>query len=157
ARFEPRAVRALTDHDLVAAPRRGQDRELVSHGAGRHEERRLLPAQRGDALLERAHRRILAVHVVADLGPRHRLAPRGRRTGDGVGAEADRVQGFCGAGSPFAPPFSSPSAFVLPLSAAPSPSSSRSFFSRSASSPPSLPTSNVRSGSCPPFISGSFP
>ena len=43
----------------------------------------------GEGLLERPHRRVLAVAVVADLGLGHRPPHRRRRPGDGVGAEID--------------------------------------------------------------------
>ena len=41
--------------------------------AGRGEQRRLVPEQRGDLGLQRVDRRVLAVDVVADLGGGHRL------------------------------------------------------------------------------------
>ena len=83
------AVRVLADDDLVAGPRVRAQRDLVRHRAGRHEQRGLGAEQRGDALLEPAHRRILAVDVVADLGVGHRPPHRGGRAGDGVAAQID--------------------------------------------------------------------
>ena len=57
-----------------APPRRGRPasahREHVGHRPGRREQRRLLAEQPGDPLLERVDGRVLAVHVVADLGAR---------------------------------------------------------------------------------------
>ena len=54
-----------------------RERDLVRHRARRHVERGLLAEQLGDALLQRVHRRVLAVDVVADVGVGHRLAHRG--------------------------------------------------------------------------------
>ena len=43
--------------------------------------------------LEAVDGRVLAVDVVADLGLGHGLAHLGRRPGDGVGAQVDRLHG----------------------------------------------------------------
>ena len=45
--------------------------------------------QRGGALLQAEHRRVVAEDVVADLGRRHRGAHRRTGPGDGVAAEID--------------------------------------------------------------------
>ena len=53
-----------------------------------------VPEQRSDPLLEREHGRILALLLVADLGPRHRLAHARRRLRLGVGAKIDHLTGI---------------------------------------------------------------
>ena len=66
-----------------------QRRRDVAHGAGRHEHGGFLAEQIGDAIAQQIHRRIVADLLVADLGARHRLAHRGRRTGLGVRQQVD--------------------------------------------------------------------
>ena len=77
AAFAGDDVRGLMRQDLVAGPAMHQRRRDVAHGARRHEDRGLLAEQVGDALAQRVHGRIVADLLVADLGPRHRLAHRG--------------------------------------------------------------------------------
>jgi hypothetical protein len=91
AGLERDAVGARVADDLVAGAGEDAERDLVRHRARRDEERRLLPEERGHPLLEPVHARVLAVHVVPDLRPRHRLAhgrggPRHR-----VGAKVDEL------------------------------------------------------------------
>ena len=59
-------------------PDQRADRQHVGHRPGGGEQRRLLAEQAGDPLLERADGRVLAVHVVADLGatPSRPASPR---------------------------------------------------------------------------------
>ena len=61
--------------------------ELVGQRARRREQPGLVPEQVGDPLLERPDRGVLAEHVVADGGVRHRLAHAGGRGGQGVGEQ----------------------------------------------------------------------
>ena len=86
------------DHVLAPSghhggPGRGQhpDGDLVGHDARGHEQRGRLADPRREGLLERPHRRILAVVVVADLGLGHGAAHRRRGPGDGVAAQVDHV------------------------------------------------------------------
>ena len=77
--------------DLVARPAVHQHRNLVAHGAGGQEHRRLLAEQIGDPLLQPVGGRILAALLVADLGLGHCLAHAGRRLGLGVAVEVDQA------------------------------------------------------------------
>ena len=76
---------------LLPAGQVGQLGDEVALGAGGHEQPGLLAQQVGGALLEGDHRRVVAEHVVADLGRRHRPAHRVGRPGHGVGAQVDLV------------------------------------------------------------------
>ena len=76
--------------DLVALPCPDPDPDLVGHRARGDEDGCLAPAQLGGPALEGVDRLVLAVDVVADGRLRHGLAHRGRRAGDGVGAQVDR-------------------------------------------------------------------
>ena len=76
--------------DLLARSHQQAQAELVGHRPGRAVEARLEPEQLGDLGLERVEFRVLAVDVVADLGLRHGLAHRRRRSRDRVAAEVDR-------------------------------------------------------------------
>ena len=89
ARLEEEDVRVLGSDRRVARPRPGPDRDLVRHGARRHQQRRLLAEALGGHLFEAANRGILAVHVVPDLRARDSVAHLGRRARDGVTAEVD--------------------------------------------------------------------
>ena len=78
------------DQHLVAAGADVQaDRDLVAHRAAGQEHRGLVAEQLGHALLERAHRRVLAALLVADLGRGDRRAHRRRRARLRVGVEVD--------------------------------------------------------------------
>ena len=83
AAFAGEDMRGLMRQDLVAGPAMHQRRRDVAHGAGRHEHRGLLAEQIGDALAQQIHGRIVADLLVADLGPRHRLAHRLASGGSG--------------------------------------------------------------------------
>ena len=89
AAFAGDDVRGLMRQDLVAGPAMHQRRCDVAHGARRHEDRRLLAEQVGDALAQLVDGRIVADLLVADLGPRDRLAHRGRGAGLGVRQQVD--------------------------------------------------------------------
>ena len=89
AAFAGEDVRGLMRQDLVAGAAMHQRRGDVAHGAGGHEHRGLLAEQIGDALAQHIHRRIVADLLVADLGPRHRLAHAGCRAGLGVREQVD--------------------------------------------------------------------
>jgi hypothetical protein len=67
-------MRTFAAHDFVPAARARQDGELVAHGARGDEERGFLAEQAGDGFLQLAHGGVFAVHVVAHLGARHRIA-----------------------------------------------------------------------------------
>jgi hypothetical protein len=89
AELVPKDVRVHLGQDLVA--RLGEDAEgdLVRHGRGGKEDGLLLAEELGDALLERDHRRVLSLLLVADDGLGDRLThPRGR-LGNSVRAEVD--------------------------------------------------------------------
>ena len=89
----PHGVGLHADDHVVARAAVELQRELVGHRPGRDEQRRLLAQQRGDALLERDDRRVLAVLVVAHLGLGDRAAHRIRRPRDRVGPEIDHADG----------------------------------------------------------------
>ena len=90
----PDRVALAADDDVVAGTRQDPERDLVRHRPARQPERRLLAEERGRALLEAVHRRILAVLVVADGRGGHRRPHRGRRQRDGVGAKIDGGKGL---------------------------------------------------------------
>ena len=89
----PSSARAMCADDSHSTSCPGATSEptastLAIEPVGR-EQRGLVAEQPGDPLLEREDGRVLAVDVVADLGPRHRGAHRVGRPGEGVGAEVD--------------------------------------------------------------------
>ena len=90
ARLVHEDVRALLAEDLLAGLGEDLDADLVAHRARRHEERRLAAEERGYALLQAVDGRVVAEHVVADLGLRHRAPHVGARARDGVAAEVRR-------------------------------------------------------------------
>ena len=79
----------LLDEQLAAALAEDRERDLVRHRRGRQVDRLLLPEERGGALLEREHGRVLAPLLVADLCRSHRRAHPGRGPGLRVGAKVD--------------------------------------------------------------------
>ena len=89
AAFAGDDVRGLVREDLVAGPAMHQRRGDVAHRARRHEDRGLLAEQLGDALAQRIDGRIVADLLVADLGPRHRLAHRQASAGLRVRQQID--------------------------------------------------------------------
>ena len=82
-------VRIGVAEQLVAGGHDQPDADLVAHRAGRHEHRSGSAEQTRHVLFERRDRRILAVHVVADLGIGHRVPHGWRGFGDRVAAEID--------------------------------------------------------------------
>ena len=90
AALEAQRVGELAEVQLVAAGADVQAHpDRVAHRAARQEDRGLLAEQRGHALLEREHRRVLAALLVAHLRGGHRGAHRLGRAGLGVGVEID--------------------------------------------------------------------
>ena len=83
-------VRLLADQVLVAAAAVRHQRREVALRPGREQERPLIPEALGRERLQAVHGRIVAVHVVADLGRGHRAAHRVGRPGHGVAAQIDR-------------------------------------------------------------------
>ena len=88
--------------DLIAGPAMHQRRRDVAHGARRHEHRGLLAEQIGHPFAQQIDRGIVADLLVADLGPRHRLAHAGvgrvwvsdnrlMRTGRALGSRGEGV------------------------------------------------------------------
>jgi hypothetical protein len=64
-------VRLGLEQHLVAGLREHLHRDLIGHGAARHEQRRLLAGEFGHAGLQAVDRRVVPEHVVADLGFGH--------------------------------------------------------------------------------------
>ena len=89
AAFARDDMRGLVREDFVAGPAMRQRRRHIAHGAGRHEHRGLFAEQIGDALAQQVGGRIVADLLVADLGPRHRLAHAGRGAGLRIRQQVD--------------------------------------------------------------------
>src|SRR5262245_13930343 len=89
AGLEVDRVRGPMRQHLLARPAMHTERDLVAHGAGGQEHRRLLAEQLGDHVLEEIHRRILALLLVAHLGVAHESAHRRRRLRQRVAVEID--------------------------------------------------------------------
>jgi hypothetical protein len=89
AAFAGDDMRGLMRQNLVAGPAMRKRRGDVAHGAGGHEHGGLLAEQIGHALAQHIHGGVVADLLVADLGPRDRLAHRRRRAGLGVREEID--------------------------------------------------------------------
>ena len=85
----PHGVALAAHDDVVAGPSQRAQRDLIRHRAGRHPQRGFLAEQRRDARLQLVDGGVLAVLVVADRRARHRLAHRGRRPRDRIGAQID--------------------------------------------------------------------
>ncbi len=79
AAFAGDDMRADMGQNFIARPAMGQRRRDVAHGARGHEHGGFLAEQVGHAFAQQIHRRIVADLLVANLGPRHRLAHRRRR------------------------------------------------------------------------------
>ena len=80
--------------DLIPAPAMGKDRDKVRLRAGGQEQPRLLAQQFGGLRLKAVDLRVLAIDVIADLGPGDGAQHRGIGAGDGIAAQvADRVGG----------------------------------------------------------------
>ena len=76
AAFAGDDVRADMGQNFIARPAMGQRRRDIAHGARRHEHGGFLAEQVSHALAQQVHRRVVADLLVANLGPRHRLAHR---------------------------------------------------------------------------------
>ena len=83
------AVRFHADDRLVAALAMGHERGKIRLRARREKERRLEAEDLGGARLQAVHRRVVAEHVVAELGLRG-FAHAGRGSCDGVGTKVDK-------------------------------------------------------------------
>jgi hypothetical protein len=99
ARLVAVGVGLLADDVLVAALAMAHQRGEVRLRPGREEQRGLEAEELRRALLELVHGRIVAEHVVADRGGRHRRAHRGRGLGYGVAAQVDDL-GHRGSSAP---------------------------------------------------------
>jgi hypothetical protein len=64
-------VGGFVGQNLVAGTAVRPDRDLIAHRARRQKHRRLLAEQRGHAVAERVHGRIVAMLFVTDLGADH--------------------------------------------------------------------------------------
>jgi hypothetical protein len=91
-------VAIVGEQHRVAPRRAGEQAEQVAHRAAQHQHRRRLAEQGSRLLLEPAHRRIVAVEIVADLGFRHGSAHRRRRSRHGIAAQVDRLHVSSGRG-----------------------------------------------------------
>ena len=91
AKLVAKDVRHGLRQHLVPGRREDPQRDLVRHRCGRQVDGLFLTEKLGPALLERDHRWILALLLVADDSVRHRLAHSGRRLGERVGAEVDHL------------------------------------------------------------------
>ena len=87
-------VRLGVEEDLVAAARERPDGGLVAHRAGREVEAGLLAEQAGGVFLQAQDGRVVSEDVVADLGLGHHATHLGRRLGNGVAAQVDRLHRF---------------------------------------------------------------
>ncbi len=83
-------MRGAGAEELITGPRVHPDCDLVGHRPGGNEHRGLLAQKLGRAGLQRLHRRVIAEHVVANLGLRHRPAHGRRRARHRVGPQVDR-------------------------------------------------------------------
>src|ERR1035437_2105284 len=90
-KFEVEQVRARFADHLLPVPRVELDGDGISHGAARQEERGFLTESRGARLLEAVDCRILAEHVVADLGFGHGAPHSFSGTGHTVASQDDEV------------------------------------------------------------------
>ena len=77
AHLGPQHVRLLVGDELLPGPTCSRMPSWLASEPGRREQPGLVAEQVGDALLERPDGGVLAEHVVADGGVRHRLAHRG--------------------------------------------------------------------------------
>src|SRR5262249_58996820 len=86
-------MRAVADHDLVAAAAVRLNGEGVAHRAGGDEESSFFANLLGGQLLQPVHRWVLTINVVAYLGVIHRLTHGGRWLGYGVAAQINNRPG----------------------------------------------------------------
>ena len=87
--LEVHGMAGLVQDDLVPRLGVGAVRDLVAHGSGGKEQRRVLAQQLRHHRAELQHRGVLVALLVADLGVRHRLAHRPRGAGLGVAVQID--------------------------------------------------------------------
>ena len=78
---------------LLAAREVGHLGDQVAHRATGHEQAGFLVEELGRPFLESVHGRVVAEHVVADLGAGHRATHGGRGVRDGVAAQVDPWHG----------------------------------------------------------------
>ena len=78
--------------DLITRPGLRRDARQVAHGAARDEHGGVLAEQPCHLILETSHRRILAPHVVTNLGARHRRSHSRIGNGQRVTPEIDEVK-----------------------------------------------------------------
>ena len=88
-------VGQLADDVLVAPAAVRQDAAQVALRARRHEQRRLFARERGDALLQRVDRGIVAEHIVAQGRSHHGGTHGRRRLRDGVASEVNGLHAAC--------------------------------------------------------------
>ncbi len=88
-RFVVERVGHPVHQDLVPCPAVYREGDLVAHGAGGEEDRRLLAEELRHAFLQPVGGRVLAALLVPHLRARHRLAHGFGRAGHGVGEEVD--------------------------------------------------------------------
>ena len=79
----------LLDDELGSALAEDREGDLVAHRRGRQVHGLFVLEQRSDAPLQLEDGRVLALLLVADLRPRHRLAHAMRRLRLGIGAKVD--------------------------------------------------------------------
>ena len=91
ARFVAVAVRLHAEDHLFAAAAVAHQRGEVRLRAGGKKQRRLEAEHFRGALLQPVHRRVVAEHVIAELGLVHRLAHARRGTRDGIGTQIGDV------------------------------------------------------------------
>jgi hypothetical protein len=82
-------VRILMRQDFIARPAMRRDRDLVAHGTGRHEHRRLLAQQRRGPVAQIPHRGIRTALFVPAFRIHHRFLHGARWPGLGVGIQVD--------------------------------------------------------------------
>jgi len=83
---------AVEDHLVAARPHVQTQGDLVAHRAGRHEDRGLVPKQRGDPLLQLPSGGVEAPLLVADRGRRDRRSHALGGARLGIAVEVDRRQ-----------------------------------------------------------------
>ena len=85
----PDRVRLAADDHIVSGAGERAQRNLVRHRAAGQPERCFFAQQRGDALLQRVHRRVVAVLVITDGGRGDRRSHCRGWTGDRIRAQVD--------------------------------------------------------------------
>jgi hypothetical protein len=82
-------MRLVAEDDLAAAVAVGEERREIAHRAAGHEERGVPAGHPGGERFESVDGRIVAEHVVPNLGAHHRIAHGGRREGHGIASQVD--------------------------------------------------------------------